>query len=131
MKKRIIYNKEDGVIKEFIDIDVELKGLNKDLKFIECECIGNESNISEISSNIKDLSIYDGRILSPMEFINKFTYEEISNIELSTNIYIIAIRAEFFTSSEINLESDKIINGLNKLIELNILTEQRKIEILS
>lgn len=63
-------------------------------------------------------------------FMAEFSMEEKSLISLSIDSTIAALRLELSTwFSEVHSNDDRIQTGLNKLIELNIITEARKEQI--
>jgi len=65
-------------------------------------------------------------------FLSEFTMQEMAAISLSTDQTIAAMRLLLSVwFSEVHSNDERVINSLNKLIELNIITEDRKNKILS
>ncbi|OGV45207.1 MAG: hypothetical protein A2017_06610 [Lentisphaerae bacterium GWF2_44_16] len=130
--KRIVYKKLDGDILEFYDTDVNLDGLNNDLKFVECECNGAETNISEITGTIKDYSNYNDRItISSYEFLKRFTQAERIAIRSSTDVYVMDFVSLTWAAQIVDFSDVDTLAGMAYLVTTGLLTEARKIEILS
>lgn len=65
-------------------------------------------------------------------FMAEFTMEEKGGIALSTDPTIAALRLELSTwFSEVHSNDPRVIAGLDKLVELDIITEARKEEIIT
>lgn len=63
-------------------------------------------------------------------FMAEFTMEELAAISLSTDPTIAALRMVLITwLSEVHSDDPSVIAGLNKLVEVGIISEQRKTEI--
>lgn len=66
------------------------------------------------------------------QFMAEFTMEEMAVIALSTDPTIAALRLQLTTwFSTIESNDIRVVTGLNKLVELGILSEERKNEIIA
>jgi hypothetical protein len=66
------------------------------------------------------------------QFMAEFTMPEKAQIAMSTDPTIAALRFELTTwLSNVCADDARVIAGLNKLVELGIITEERKTEILN
>ena len=128
MIQRFIYRKSDGLIIEFKTPDTVLSGLNPELGFMEADCAGNEENISQIVGEKR--SVDDSGIIAPLEFLDRFTAEEIAAIESSANIYAAVFKNMLATAHVIELDNPRTIQGMAKLVEIVLLSEARKTEIM-
>lgn len=64
------------------------------------------------------------------EFMAEFTMPEKASIALSTDPTIAALRLELSTwFSEVHANDDRVVAGLDKLVELDIISEARKEDI--
>lgn len=65
-------------------------------------------------------------------FMGEFTMQEKAQIALSMEPTIAALRLELTTwLSEVHVDDPRVVMGLSKLVELGIISDQRKIEITS
>lgn len=65
-------------------------------------------------------------------FMGEFTMQEKAQIALSMDPTIAALRLELTTwLSEVHSDDPRVVMGLSKLVELGIISEQRKTEITS
>ena len=65
-------------------------------------------------------------------FMAEFTMQEKAQIALSMEPTIAALRLELTTwFSEVHVDDPRVVMGLSKLVELGIISDQRKIEITS
>lgn len=65
-------------------------------------------------------------------FMAEFTMQEKAQIALSMEPTIAALRLELTTwLSEVHVDDPRVVMGLSKLVELGIISDQRKIEITS
>lgn len=73
------------------------------------------------------------RILTPLEFMNRFTYDEELAIETAaeTSPQLRVWLRRSSAANEIDLDHHLTINGLSALVSAGLITEQRKAEILS
>lgn len=66
------------------------------------------------------------------DFMGEFTMQEKAQIALSMEPTIAALRLELTTwLSEVHVDDPRVVMGLSKLVELGIISEQRKTEITS
>jgi len=66
------------------------------------------------------------------DFMAEFTMPEKAQIALSMEPTIAALRLELTTwFSEVHVDDPRVVMGLSKLVELGIISDQRKIEITS
>lgn len=72
------------------------------------------------------------RWLDTEAFMSEFTLDEIGEISLSTDPVIAALRFMLSTwRSEVHADDSRVLLGINSLVGLGILTEERKTQILS
>jgi len=65
-------------------------------------------------------------------FMAEFTMSEKANIALSMDPTVAALRLELTTwLSEVHSDDPRVVSGLFKLVELGIISEQRKVEIIT
>lgn len=65
-------------------------------------------------------------------FMSEFTMPELAGIGISTDPTVAALRVKLSTwFTQVNSDSDEVQLGLSKLVELGIITAQRKESILS
>ena len=128
MIQRFIYRKSDGLIIEFKTPDTVLSGLNPELGFMEADCTGNEENISQITNIRKRID--ESGVISPLKFLDRFTSNEISAIESSTNIYAIVFKNMLATAQVVELDDNRTMQGMAKLVDIGLISEERKNEIL-
>ncbi len=65
-------------------------------------------------------------------FMAEFTMQELAGIGISTDPTVAALRVKLSTwLTQVNSDSDEVQLGLSKLVELGIITAQRKESILS
>jgi hypothetical protein len=66
------------------------------------------------------------------DFMAEFTMPEKAQIAISQDPTVAALRLELTTwLSEVHVDDPRVVIGLNKLVELGIISEQRKTEITS
>jgi hypothetical protein len=82
---------------------------------------------------IHDILVSDFKIwANAQEFVAEFTNEEKAGIALSTDPTVAALRFELSTwFSEVYSNDPRVVSGLDKLVELGIITEVRRTEITS
>ncbi len=82
---------------------------------------------------IHDIPVPDFKIwANAQEFVAEFTNEEKAGIALSTDPTVAALRFELSTwFSEVHSNDPRVVSGLDKLVELGIITEVRRTEITS
>ena len=90
-------------------------------------------NGSKISKNTFLVNKWTGkRIVSKYNFFDRFTNEEfglfLTSMESDINIKVLYEKIKI--SNEVNLDEDSVIDGINYLVLIGIITEERKQEIL-
>ncbi|OQA77153.1 MAG: hypothetical protein BWY31_04532 [Lentisphaerae bacterium ADurb.Bin242] len=68
---------------------------------------------------------------TPLDFLDRFTPEEIAAINASSNIFAVVFRTSLLAAQKIELDNPRTASGMNKLVEIGLLSEARRTEIMN
>jgi len=68
---------------------------------------------------------------TPLDFLDRFTPEEIAAINASSNIYAVVFRTSLLAAQKIELDNPRTESGMNKLVDIGLLSEARRNEIMN